>query len=240
MHLRSLLLVVATVGAAFPLARAQELSPAPSASIGVSGLAAPTGTPGAPASSASPAAVAGSVTGQPEDAEIMKQMMELSKTNENHKLLGTLAGTWTYTVKMWMAPNAPPLQSSGTGVRKAMMNGRYFLADYTGKIKMPGPDGKLQDMDFKGLSLEGYDNVKKKFVSTWSDNMGTGIMMSEGDYDPATKTFTFTGEYEMMPGMKINARELLKVVDANHHTLEWYEDRGGQSVKTMEINYSRK
>ena len=36
--------------------------------------------------------------------------------------------------------------------------------------------------------------------------MGTGIMMSEGDYDPATKTFTYTGEFRrMMPGMKQKA-----------------------------------
>ena len=36
-------------------------------------------------------------------------------------------------------------------------------------------------MTFKGTGIEGYDNGKKKFVGTWMDNMGTGIMMSEGD-----------------------------------------------------------
>src|SRR3989442_6976288 len=35
-----------------------------------------------------------------------------------------------------------------------------------------------------------------------SRNMDTGIMMSEGDYDAATKTFTYTGEIEAIPGMK--------------------------------------
>jgi hypothetical protein len=64
-------------------------------------------------------------------------------------------------------------------------------------------------------------------------------MLSTGTYDPATKSFTYNSEMEMMPGMKTKAREVLKVVDANHHNLEWYEDRGGQEVKTMEINYTR-
>src|SRR5450432_3282222 len=41
---------------------------------------------------------------QPSDAEMMKQMMELSKLNDNHKLLASMAGTWNYTVKMWMDP----------------------------------------------------------------------------------------------------------------------------------------
>jgi hypothetical protein len=42
--------------------------------------------------------------------KMMAQMMELAKLNENHKLLGSLAGTWTYDIKMWMNPdpNAPP------------------------------------------------------------------------------------------------------------------------------------
>ncbi|MEY2491240.1 MAG: hypothetical protein QOH24_191 [Verrucomicrobiota bacterium] len=171
---------------------------------------------------------------------MMAKMMELSKLSENHKLLADLAGTWTYTITMWMAPNAPPMKSTGNLVRKPIMGGRYFNVDVTGKMKMPGPDGKLKDFEFKGMSTEGYDNVKQKFVSTWTDNMGTGITLSEGTYDPATKTFTYTSEMEPMPGMKTKVREVLKVADKNHHNFEWYEDRGGQEVKTMEINYTRK
>ena len=170
----------------------------------------------------------------------MKQMMELSKLNENHKLLKDLAGTWSYNVTMWMDPNAPPTKSSGTSVTKPIMEGRYFVTDVTGHMKMPGPDGKMKDVTFKGTGMDGYDNVKKKFVSSWGDNMGTGIMLSEGDYDPATKTFTYTSEYEAIPGMKTKARQVVKVADKDHHTFEWYEDRGGQEVKTMEIDYTRK
>ncbi len=174
--------------------------------------------------------------------KMMAQMMELSKLNENHKLLGDLAGTWSYTVKMWMNPDpsAKPEEYKGTAVRKSMMDGRFFVIDVTGKMEMPGPDGKKKEMTFKGMGLEGYDNVKKKFIGTWVDNMGTGIMMSEGTYDPATKTFTYTGEYEGIPGMKTKIREVVKIADKDHHAFEWYEDRGGQEAKTMEINYTRK
>jgi hypothetical protein len=182
---------------------------------------------------------AASPAGQMNDAEMMKQMMALSKLNENHKLLAQLAGTWKYDVKMWMAPDAPPMLSKGTAVRKPIMDGRYFVLNVTGNMKMSAEDGKMKNFEFKGMSIEGYDNVQKKFIGTWCDNMGTGVMMSTGTYDPATKSFTYNSEMEMMPGMKTKAREVLKVVDANHHNLEWYEDRGGQEVKTMEINYTR-
>ena len=195
------------------------------------------------AAAASPAAAApAAATGQPSETEMMKQMMELSKLNDNHKLLARMEGTWDYAVKMWMNPDpkTAPSVSKGVAVRKPIMGGRFFTLDATSMMEMPGADGKMQQMEFKGTALEGYDNVKKKFVSTWSDNMGTGIMMSEGTYDAATKTFTYTSEMEMMPGMKMKVRSTVKMVDSDHHTFEWFEDRGGKEVKTMEINYTRK
>jgi hypothetical protein len=72
------------------------------------------------------------------------------------------------------------------------------------------------------------------------DNMGTGIMTAEGDYDPASKTFTYAGAMEVMPGMTQKFRETIKLTDKDHMVFEWYEDHGGQEAKTMEINYTRK
>ena len=191
--------------------------------------------------SSSDAAQPAAPTGQPNPQEMMKQMVEISKLNENHKLLSSLDGNWTFTTKMWMNPdpNAPPQESKGTATRKTVMGGRYVMMDVTGKMQMPGEDGKMKDVQFKGMALEGYDNVKKKFVSSWVDNMGTGIEFSEGTYDPATKTLTYTSEIEPMPGMKSQVREEIKIADNNHMTLDWYENRGGQEKKTMEINYTR-
>jgi hypothetical protein len=173
--------------------------------------------------------------------KMMAQMMELSKLNENHKLLGDLGGSWNYVVKMWMSgdPTSKPDESKGTAVRKPMWEGRYFVTDVGGKMDMPGPDGKMKVFNFKGMAIDGYDNAKQKFVSTWLDNMGTGVMMSEGTYDPATKTFTYTGEYQETPEVKKQIREVIKITDKDHHTMEWYENRGGQEVKTMQIDYTR-
>jgi hypothetical protein len=180
-------------------------------------------------------------TGQPNPQEMMKQMMQLSQTNENHKLLGSMDGNWNYTIKFWMNPdpNAPPQESKGTATRKSIMGGRFVMMDVNGKMQMPGPDGKMKDLQFKGMGIEGYDNVKNKFVGSWIDNMGTSISLAEGTYDPASKTFTFTSEMEPVPGMKTPVREVLKVTDNNHMMLEWYENRGGQEKKTMEIAYTR-
>jgi hypothetical protein len=181
-------------------------------------------------------------TGQPNAADMMKQMMELSKIGENHKLLSSLDGSWDYTIKFWMNPdpNAKPQESKGTATRKSIMGGRYCTMDVSGKMQMPGEDGKMKEVTFKGMGLEGYDNVKKKFVASWIDNMGTGIEFSEGTYDPATKSLTYTSEIEAIPGIKTQIREVVKVTDDSHMMLEWYENQGGREKKTMEINYTKK
>jgi len=174
------------------------------------------------------------------ESEMMATMMELAKPGENHKLLADGAGTWDYKVKFWMSPDGPPMESVGTTVARVVMEGRYVITDHTGKMQMPGPDGAMMDMPFKGMAVEGYDNAKKKFVSSWIDNMGTGIMNSEGTYDPASKTLTYVSEYEPMPGMKTKVRQVLKFADKDHRTMEFFEDRGGKDVKTMEVGYTRK
>jgi hypothetical protein len=192
----------------------------------------------------SPATAISAVTapaGQPNPQEMMKQMMEMGKLNENHKLLSSLDGNWTYNIKMWMNPdpNAAPQQSKGTATRKSVMGGRFVVMDVTGKMQMPDETGKMKDVQFKGMGVEGYDNVKQKFVGSWIDNMGTAIQFSEGSYDPATKTLTYASEIEMMGGMKMPVREVIKLTDKDHMTLEWYETHGGQEKKTMEIAYAR-
>ena len=96
---------------------------------------------------------ASAATGQPNPQEMMKQMMEMSKLNENHKLLADMNGSWNFSIKMWMNPdpNAKPQESKGTATRKSAMGGRYAVMDVTGKMQMPGEDGKMKDMQFKGM-----------------------------------------------------------------------------------------
>src|SRR5437764_3292430 len=125
--------------------------------IAISSFAQTPATSPATASGTS-AAQPATATGQPNPQEMMKQMMELSKLNENHKLLSSLDGNWNYNIKLWMNPdpNAKPQESKGTATRKSIMGGRYVVMDVTGSMKMPGADGKMKDFTFKGMGTEGY------------------------------------------------------------------------------------
>jgi hypothetical protein len=231
----SLIVTVFLSATALALSSFAQTSPAPGSKVSNSGKVA---VPAEPAKK--------KASGQPSAADMqkmMQQMLEMSKLNENHKLLSSLDGNWDYSIKFWMNPdpNAPPQESTGSATRKTIMDGRYVLMDVSGKMQMPGEDGKMKDVEFKGMATEGYDNVKKKFVASWIDNMGTGIEFSEGKYDPATKTFTYSMEMEPVPGMKTKVRELLKITDDSHMMLEWYEtQKTGKEKKTMEISYTKK
>lgn len=186
-------------------------------------------------------AAGGAPAMSPEEAKAMKNMEEAGKVTENHKLLSdNLAGEWTYENKMWHGPEVEV--STGTCSTKAVFGGRYLHAAHKGSMQMPGPDGKMMDMQFEGMSVTGYDNIKKKFVGTWSDSMSTGIFMSEGMYDPGTKSFTYTGEMpDCMQDFKIvKIRHVIKIIDKDKHVFEWYQPMDGKDTKTMEITYTRK
>jgi hypothetical protein len=234
--LKSLTVLLAATGFAFaqtPSAKTAPDASSPATKSASSPAAAAMTTPAA-------AATTTTTTSAMPSADEMKKMMELSMLNDNHKLLAATAGNWSYVVKMWMDPKAPPTESKGMAVRKAVMDGRYVTGDYSGSFKMPGADGKMKDMNFKGMSMDGYDNVKQKFVSGWVDNMGTGIYITEGTYDASAKTITYNGEFEMMPGSKTKVREVIKLTDKEHMSMEYFEDRGQGEAKSMEINYTRK
>lgn len=72
--------------------------------------------------------------------------------------------------------------------------------------------------------------------------MSTAHMLSHGDYDAATRTYTYTGEMAdpMRPGSMIPVRETVRVIDADHHVMERFEPKDGKEVRTMQLEYTRR
>ncbi len=162
----------------------------------------------------------------------MKAWQDYMTPGEIHKMLASSDGTWNEEITMWMDPSQPPSKSTATAENKMILGGRYQQSTHT---------GSFNGMPFEGFSLIGYDNAKKVFVSTWADNMGTGLMNMEGKWDPATKTIHFTGTtIEPTTGKEMNVKEAFTVIDNNTQKMEMYMVNNGQEVKTMEIMFKRK
>lgn len=179
----------------------------------------------APKAAAQPAA--------PDPAAMQAAYEKMGAVGENHKLLQAFAGDWNAAVKMFLAPGAPPMESTGVMSTKPIMGGRFYLGSYA---------GSFEGQPFEGTSTLGYDNLSGKFCNTWIDSMSTGIALMHGTYDKATNSYTFKGEIPdpMAPATKLKVRQVIKVTDADHHSMEWHETHAGKEAKTMEINYTRK
>lgn len=164
----------------------------------------------------------------------MKAWREYATPGEPHKMLAKFNGTWTGEVTMWMSPDAAPTTSTSTMTNKMVMDGRYQLSEFK---------GNFMGQPFTGMSTTAYDNAKKVFISTWIDNMGTGIMKMEGPWDEASKTMTLSGKMmDPSTGRECNMRETFKIVDDNTQIMEMYgpDPKTGKDFKTMTIKLTKK
>ncbi len=174
------------------------------------------------------------------------QMLDYSRPGKYHQLLADLAGTWNFKGRHydWVdsVTSKVSLEFSGTIVRASFANGRYFVVNVTsdGTLEMPVQDGKMITAKFQGIELEGYDNVKMKFVrSSIGNHLNSGIVASEGVYDSTKKTITFDSEVEPVPGMKTKDHLLFIFIDNDHYKWEYYQDEKGKYRKGTEIDFVR-
>ena len=163
----------------------------------------------------------------------MKAWMEYMTPGEIHKEMAKWDGEWNEEMTMWMAPGAPAQKSTATCVNKMILGGRYQSSMHT---------GSFNGMPFEGMSTVAYDNVKKTFVTTWIDNMGTGMMVMEGKWDEKTKTLNTKGKQtDPMTGKDMDVRETFQIIDDNTQKMEMFmTPAGGKEYKSMEVVFTRK
>jgi Protein of unknown function (DUF1579) len=181
---------------------------------------------------AKPAPQAAAAPGQAADAG-MQAMMAAASPGEHHKRLGNFVGHWTTHTKMWMAPGAPT-ESNGTMDSEWMMGGRYIVTRHK---------GNTMGMPFEGQEIDGYDNVTGKYVLSWIDNMGTGIMSLTGSCDDTDcKSVTMSGDMlDPMTKQKGTYKSTTTWLAPNSFKYEaWFVGAGGDQVKVMEVVAKKK
>ncbi|MBI5403635.1 MAG: DUF1579 domain-containing protein [Ignavibacteriae bacterium] len=162
----------------------------------------------------------------------MKKWMDYATPGKEHQSLAKMNGEWSFTSKMWMDPNAEPQISTGTAKFEMLLGGRYQQLTVT---------GKMMGMDFIGIGINGFDNAKKVYVSSWIDNVGTGLMFMEGKFDEASKKIIFKGVMvDPMTGKDTEYKETIKAIDDNNMEMEMFTVTDGKDIKNMEIKYTRK
>ena len=167
------------------------------------------------------------------EEEMQKAWMEYATPNEIHKMIAGSDGTWSGQVTHWMKPGDEGIKSDGKCNNRMIMGGRYQMSEFT---------GNMMGMPFEGMGLLGYDNLKKVYINTWVDNMGTGVTTMEGVWNKETNSITFKGKMvDPMSGKEVPVREVFKIVSEDKQILEMYGPTpdGKGEFKTMEIVFKR-
>lgn len=162
--------------------------------------------------------------------QMMEAMQKYGTPGKEHEALKQMEGTFDADATVRMDPSSPEQKSKGKIVNELIFDGRFLKSDYT---------GEFAGSPFKGLTVLGYDRMKNRYVSMWTDSMSTAMLYSEGTGD--AKTITLSGEYDCpITHTKRTMKQVVTIIDKDHHTMEGYDiGPDGKEFKTMTLKYTR-
>jgi len=170
----------------------------------------------------------------PSQEEMMKNWQAAMTPGAPHKKLEAMVGTWDAEVKSWMnGPDGEPTVSKGNSEFTSALGGRFVQETFK---------SEMMNQPFNGMGFTGYDNVKKKYVGFWIDNMTTSMMSMEGTVDKSG-VMTMKGKIDdAMTGQKGKTiKSVSRFVDPDKMVFDMYDVTSyGDKKPIMEITYTRK
>lgn len=183
------------------------------------------------ASKAKPAPKKKRASHGPSEAEMMAQWQAAMTPAAGHKRLEPMVGSFRARTEFVMAPGIPPQYHDGISENRWVLGGRYLEQSYR---------GTAMGMPFEGIGYTGYDNPSKRYVGTWMDTFGTGLMISVGIGRPTDGKMAFATEAIEPSGKKIHFESIIKVKDRDHHSYEmWTKSAAGKRYRNMLVEYVR-
>lgn len=144
-------------------------------------------------------------------------------------LLQKDVGDWDGTLTITPGPGATPQESKGRLTGKVISGGRWLILDF-----------KNQTTGFEGHGIYGYNAARKRYVGTWVDDMRGDLYVADGDWDAATKTFTYHWSATMPNGGKMTWTETSeKVSDMEQIFRVFFPQPDGTSFEMMRAVYRK-
>jgi hypothetical protein len=160
----------------------------------------------------------------------MEKWQKYMTPGEAHANFAKDNGAWQEELTFW--EGGQESKATAKVEMNTILGGRYQTSVHT---------GDMMGMPFEGHGTVGYDNILKKYQSTWIDNMTTGTMYMEGTFDAKTNTLTMTGKcVDPGTGMVENQRHVLKFEGDSKRTMTFYKTQKGKGeIKYMQIVMTR-
>ncbi|VXB87683.1 conserved hypothetical protein [Flavobacterium sp. 9AF] len=169
----------------------------------------------------------------PDSATVSKAWEKHMTPTKTHEIMANDNGRWDEEITFWAHRKSEPNTFKLMVENKMILGGRYQESIHK---------GLMMGMPFEGKSTLAYDNTAQEYVSTWIDNMGTGIMVMRGQFNPNTKSIHLSGTtIDPLTRKEKKMREIFTYIDNNTQKMEMYDiDFDGKEFKSMEAILKRK
>ncbi|MEM7451234.1 MAG: DUF1579 family protein [Pseudomonadota bacterium] len=158
---------------------------------------------------------------------MMAAMAAAATPGEPHARLAESVGTFDAAMTFLMDPSGEPQKTTMTVERTMDLGGRVMLEHWS---------GEFMGMPFAGRSRTGYDNVTKRYWSTWTDNWSTGVLIMYGDYDAESDSMVFKGENaHPVTGSMYTMKSVARELGDGQSIMDMYEDYGQGMVKAFTV-----
>lgn len=168
-----------------------------------------------------------------DDTALVNAWTDFMTPGEEHKWMARSAGKWYGDVNTYMDPGANPMKSKAKVRYTMIYNGLYQLGVYKGNMM-----GQL----FEGQGILAYDKTREEFITTWIDNMGSGVMVMTGQYEATSRTLQLKGTQTNPKTKKETTirQDILFVDDKTQLVTMYGPGTDGKEVKLVEIRLTRK
>jgi len=171
----------------------------------------------------------------PKDADGgMARWMQSMQPGPAHERLQELLGSYDVTMRMWMAPGQPAIESKGSDEITWFAQGKWLQSNWS--MDMMG-------QATKGLSILGYDNFKERYVWTKVDSMQTTIQNASGHFDQSGDNLILWGTIDepMTPEQDKQVKYVYRGFGQDKFALEVHDMMIGETnTKVLEFEYVRR
>jgi hypothetical protein len=132
---------------------------------------------------------------------------------------------------MWMAPSAPPQESTGKAKITSVLGGRFVMDESS---------GTMMGQPYTSIKLDGYNNVTNKYEAVWTYTMSTSQMNMTGTSRDGGKTIEYVATYDTPGGGKATMNITARTIDDNQFVIEMIgKNSDGSPGGKMETTYTR-
>ena len=164
----------------------------------------------------------------PEDPNLAKPELVLQETLPEHRMLLEELGTWNATVRSFLAPGMPPVETQGILTSKLLGQG-WLVSDFVGTVF--GEPLRFQ-------RTVGFDGDRKRASGVLIDPTATKIALLDGTYNLNLHKRILTYETTDYEGVVRKFKSVEKTVTAEHRTFHLFEVKdSGEEVPVMLVDY---